>query len=65
LDEQLLTAASAVGGSDYADLISLTARQAYMATELTVGRNTDGSVNTSDVMMFVKDLGIPDDSAFK
>ncbi|KAI0036147.1 hypothetical protein K488DRAFT_41792 [Vararia minispora EC-137] len=63
LDSQLLSAASALGGSDYADLISITARQAYSGTELTIGRNADGGVNTSDVMMFMKDLGFPDNGA--
>lgn len=65
LDEKLLTAATALGGSDYADLISIATRQAYTGTELTVGRNVDGSVNVSDVMMFMKDLGFPDDGVEK
>ncbi|THH15083.1 hypothetical protein EUX98_g9520 [Antrodiella citrinella] len=38
-------------------LVSIAARQTLGATELTVANGTDGKWNTSDVMMFMKDVG--------
>ena len=54
-DTDLVTNASAVS-SHYADLISLTARQAMAGVELTVG-GVGPDWNTSDVKMFMKDVG--------
>lgn len=42
--------------SDYADLVGLSIRQSFAATELTVSKNGDGSFNTSDVMLFLKGM---------
>lgn len=42
--------------SHYADLISLTARQAMAGIELTVG-GSEPNWNISDVKMFMKDIG--------
>ena len=42
--------------SHYADLVSLTARQAMAGVELTVG-GSESNWNTSDVQMFMKDIG--------
>ena len=52
LDARILSDASALS-SNYADLVSLAARQAMAGMELTVGQ--DGS--TADVMMFMQDTG--------
>lgn len=52
----LLEGAAAVS-SNYADLVALTARQAMSGTELTIGQNNDGTLNTSDVKMFMKNVG--------
>ena len=54
-EASLVTNASAVS-SHYADLISLTARQAMAGVELTVG-GVGPDWNTSDVKMFMKDVG--------
>ena len=42
---------------DYFDLLSLTLRQAMSPFDITVSANSDGSFNTSDVLVFVKNLG--------
>lgn len=58
LDTQIVNdALAAVPSSNYVDIISISARQAYGATELTVGKGTDGKYNQSDVMMFMKNIG--------
>lgn len=53
LDSQIITDASAIS-ADYAAVVSLSIRQAFGATEITLPRTTDGSWNTSDVLMFMK-----------
>ncbi len=45
--------ASAIS-SDYASIVSLSIRQAFGATEVTVGKNGDGTFNSSDVLVFMK-----------
>ena len=54
-DASLTKNASAVS-SHYADLVSLTARQAMAGVELTVGGSAS-NWNTSDVKMFMKNVG--------
>ena len=56
LDQQILSAASAVS-PQYANLVSLAARQTIGSTELTISKGSDGSWNTSDVKAFMKDVG--------
>ncbi|KLO08004.1 DUF1793-domain-containing protein [Schizopora paradoxa] len=56
LDSQILNDATKVSSS-YGDLLSLVARQAMSAIEITVSKNADGSFNSSDVMAFMKDMG--------
>ena len=56
LDAALVNNASAIS-AHYADLVSLTARQAMGATELTIGSTADGDFNVSDVKMFLKAVG--------
>lgn len=55
LDASLAKNASDIS-SHYADLISLTARQAMAGIELTVG-GSESNWNLSDVQMFMKDIG--------
>lgn len=41
--------------SDYADLVELSVRQAFGATEVTAGKSTSGSgLNSSDILVFLK-----------
>ncbi|THH05059.1 hypothetical protein EW146_g10004 [Bondarzewia mesenterica] len=56
LDQRILSDARGIS-SEYADIVSLAARQVYAATELTIGRGSDGSYNQSDIMMFMKNIG--------
>jgi hypothetical protein len=55
---------NAIPGSNYSDLISLVARQAFGSTELTTGMGSDGKTNTSDVMMFIRDSGTENERLF-
>ncbi|PSS38026.1 hypothetical protein PHLCEN_2v111 [Hermanssonia centrifuga] len=55
LDERILGQASSIS-PNYADLVSLAARQAMGGTELTI-RGSGNQWNTSDVKMFMKDMG--------
>ncbi|KAH8107238.1 hypothetical protein BXZ70DRAFT_285390 [Cristinia sonorae] len=59
LDNRISQDASSISPV-YSNLVSLSARQAIGATELTVASGTDGKLNTSDVMMFMKNIGNPD-----
>jgi hypothetical protein len=52
LDTIILQKAGSIS-TKYADIISLAARQAIAGTELTISPN-----NTSDIKMFMKDLGV-------
>ncbi|THH29207.1 hypothetical protein EUX98_g4981, partial [Antrodiella citrinella] len=61
LDTQILGDSSNIS-STYSNLVSIAARQTIGATELTVANGTDGKWNTSDVMMFMKDVGNGDPS---
>lgn len=55
-DKKMLSDASAIS-PQYANLVSLAARQTIGSTELTIANGTDGRWNTSDVKMFMKDVG--------
>lgn len=57
LDSSILQKASSIS-SNYADLVSLTARQAMAGMELTISQD-NGVFNTSDVKMFMKNIGTP------
>lgn len=52
-DAKVQSDASAIS-TDYASLVALSVRQAFGATEITASRNSDGSINTSDILMFMK-----------
>ena len=58
LDQKILTAAAGVS-AHYADIVSLAARQAIAGTELTITKSASdpSQWNTSDVKMFMKNLG--------
>ncbi|KAI0312481.1 hypothetical protein OF83DRAFT_1067104 [Amylostereum chailletii] len=58
LDANLTSAASAiVPGPNYSDIIALASRQVLGATWLTISKGSDGSWNTSDVLMYWRDQG--------
>jgi hypothetical protein len=52
-DNKVLTDASKIS-ADYASVASLSVRQAFGATELTISKKSDGTFNSSDIMMFMK-----------
>ncbi|EIM89463.1 uncharacterized protein STEHIDRAFT_52330 [Stereum hirsutum FP-91666 SS1] len=56
LDAKIISAANSVS-SEYSDILSLGLRQCLGATELTLGQNSDGTLNSTDVMMFMEDMG--------
>ncbi|KLO09797.1 DUF1793-domain-containing protein [Schizopora paradoxa] len=56
LDNQIINDSANISQS-YADLLSLVARQAMSAIEITVSRNPDGNFNSSDTMAFMMDMG--------
>lgn len=43
---------------DYADLVSIAARQTLAGAEITVSKTEGGDWNTSDIMSFMKDIGV-------
>ncbi|KAG6874172.1 hypothetical protein C0993_000780, partial [Termitomyces sp. T159_Od127] len=53
LDSKVDSDASAIS-ADYAAVVALSIRQALGATEITISRNSDGTWNTSDILMFLK-----------
>ncbi|KDR83620.1 hypothetical protein GALMADRAFT_85982 [Galerina marginata CBS 339.88] len=42
--------------SDYASIVALSIRQALGATEITISKNNDGTFNTNDVIVFMKEI---------
>lgn len=42
---------------NYSDVVSLAARQTMASLDLTVSLDSDGNVNSSDVRIFMKDIG--------
>ncbi|KAK0482633.1 hypothetical protein IW261DRAFT_1592352 [Armillaria novae-zelandiae] len=55
LDNKVISDARQIS-DDYADLVGLAARQA-LAVDITVSKGRDNQWNTSDVMIFMKDMG--------
>lgn len=53
LDQELVTSSAASAGPKYADILALSTRQAFGGIDLTIPR---GSLNTSDVLAFIKEL---------
>ena len=56
LDQKILQDAGSVSGP-LGDLVSLAIAQVYGSTQLTIGTDTLGNFNESDVMMFMKNIG--------
>ncbi|KAG0709752.1 hypothetical protein DFH29DRAFT_978606 [Suillus ampliporus] len=54
-DQKVQSDASAIS-SNYAGVVALSVRQAFGALELTLSKNGDGSWNTDDVLMFLKEI---------
>ena len=55
LDNKLTAAAQKlVSGNTLSDIVSLTTRNLFGSTELTIGVGSDGKLNGSDVMMFMR-----------
>ncbi|PFH52830.1 hypothetical protein AMATHDRAFT_73955 [Amanita thiersii Skay4041] len=42
--------------ADYAAIVKLSIRQALAATEITISKNNDGSWNTNDIIVFMKEI---------
>jgi Domain of unknown function (DUF5127) len=56
LDQKILQDAASVSGL-LGDLVSLAVPQVYGGSQITVGTDDSGNLDTSDVMMFIKDVG--------
>ena len=56
LDNRITQSAQSIS-SEYSDLVSLAARQTFGAIDITVSRGSDGQWNTSDAMIFMKNMG--------
>ncbi|KZT72217.1 hypothetical protein DAEQUDRAFT_763324 [Daedalea quercina L-15889] len=56
LDNEITQNATSIS-SEYSDLVSLAARQTFGAIDITVSQGTDSQWNTSDVMIFMKNMG--------
>lgn len=55
LDAKIKSDASAIS-DNYAAYVALSVRQAFGANELTVSKTSSGAYNTSDVLMFLKEI---------
>ena len=53
LDAAISSRANSIAGSNYSDILALSARQAFGALDITI---PEGSLNTSDVMIFLKEI---------
>ena len=56
LDHNILQNATSVSNV-LGDLVSLAIAQVYGSTQLTIGTDSSGNFNKSDVMMFMKNIG--------
>ena len=63
LDSRIISAAQSTS-SDYADIVSLAARQA-MTIDFTVSRIQNGGFNTSDIKAFLRDTGSGSQQVFR
>lgn len=53
LDAKVQADSTAIS-TDYASIVALSVRQAFGATEVTIGKGSTGSFNASDVLVFLK-----------
>ncbi|KIK65828.1 hypothetical protein GYMLUDRAFT_38307 [Collybiopsis luxurians FD-317 M1] len=56
LDNKIISDANDIS-SNYADLVSLASRQTMAGMDITVGFGSDGQLNKSDILIFMKDIG--------
>lgn len=56
LDNQILHDGSQIS-TNYYDLLALTTRQAMGAIDITVGQDSAGNLNTSDIKAFMRGAG--------
>ncbi|PCH43422.1 DUF1793-domain-containing protein [Wolfiporia cocos MD-104 SS10] len=56
LDNRVMAATSSIS-TDYTNIVSLGARQAFAGIDITVSNGTDGAWNVSDVKIFMKNVG--------
>lgn len=56
LDQRVLQDAASVS-DQLGDLVSLALPQVYNSIQLTIGADSDGKFNESDVMIFMKNVG--------
>ncbi|KAJ3568603.1 hypothetical protein NP233_g5597 [Leucocoprinus birnbaumii] len=54
-DSQLNSDASKIS-SDYASIVALSVRQSLGSFEITISKNSDGSYNTDDIIVFMKEI---------
>ncbi|KAJ6598921.1 hypothetical protein DFH09DRAFT_1129565 [Mycena vulgaris] len=54
-DTKVQTDASKIS-ADYAAIVALSIRQAFAATELTLSKTSTGAFNTSDIILFMKEI---------
>ncbi|KAJ6539470.1 hypothetical protein B0H19DRAFT_1213411 [Mycena capillaripes] len=54
-DSKVQTDASKIS-ADYAAVVALSIRQAFAATELTLSKTSSGAFNTSDIILFMKEI---------
>ncbi|KXN89757.1 hypothetical protein AN958_05297 [Leucoagaricus sp. SymC.cos] len=57
LDNRIVSAASQIS-AEYADLVSLLTRQIFASMDITLGQEQNGSLNSSDIKIFMKDVQI-------
>ncbi|KAJ3567658.1 hypothetical protein NP233_g6220 [Leucocoprinus birnbaumii] len=55
-ENSVMSPASAIS-TEYADILCLVTRQVFGSLDITLSRTADGSVNSSDVRVFMKDMG--------
>ena len=54
-DAKVQNDASAIS-TDYASIVALSIRQAFAATEITVSKDSSGTFNTTDILLFMKEI---------
>ncbi|EIM81332.1 DUF1793-domain-containing protein [Stereum hirsutum FP-91666 SS1] len=54
-DSQVSSDASTIS-TEYAGVVAASIRQAFGATEITISKNSDGTFDTSDILMFMKEI---------
>ena len=55
-DSKITSDAASVSSAPYGDLLALAARQTFAAIEITISRTSSGDFNTSDLLVFMKEI---------